>query len=458
MPQYTEGPEAKGMETGFALDELLRRQKAASTEQARQFGFNAGQTEQQHQNRLGEMLYGEQLKEKQAQAEAERTAPFLQTMLGSNPTAQKAFGFTETKTTPGELEAPEAGYPGTPPVTETVGRRPTLQEATGLSRAVPGMASELLKQAADRKPMVVASGSGIWDPNTNSWLAAPNEKEGGYKTWEEADAKRKGIIAANPTMEGRVYVTQNDKGAYVIKESATEPLSAQDPFKLGFKALTDRGVPVMEALGWYKQQLADAAGQKQFSIAINTPATPAQQDADQKKLETRMAFTNLQQMQATAPQTVESFLTWKGSGAELYNKLNRLPGANAVLQGLGQEEFVSRYNDWKANLGRIQGKVFDEGGKQLTPFEASVVYMSTPKETDSPSQYNAKMKWMNSYVGAQQEMSYWYRNNPKLAQDKTAVDNAWKAAQTRAGINTTDQYNWSQSMTPDQRAQNKMPR
>jgi hypothetical protein len=469
-PQYEEGPEARSMESGFALDELLRREKSAATQQARQLGVAQAQQAEQHKNRLAEMLYGEQLKEKQAQAEADRGAPALQALMSGNPEVARVFGYEPGKpAVPGQLnqpvnpdEDPEAAafIPRTPGSPAVASRMPTREEAAGLNRAIPGIAQAILTKRleANKGPMVVSRGAGVFDPNTKTWIAEPQES-GTFATPDEAIADRKRMEAAYPELVGRSQTMQDaTTGRWRNQFMQTEPLSAQDPLKIGYHERVKAGMDPNKALDWYINAQATAAGQKALQINLNTPPTPGQQQEDRKTRETVSAFDNLQRMHDTAPALIREFLSSKGTAAELYEKLNRIPGAQALVSGLGQTEFVERYNDWKANLGRIQGKVFDEGGKQLTPFEASVVYMSTPKADDSPQSYDAKMKWMGSYMKAQQAFTYWLRTNPKIAQNPEAQAQAWRDIQRNAGIDMSDTYNWKQKLgSPSERAKSKLP-
>lgn len=72
--------------------------------------------------------------------------------------------------------------------------------------------------------------------------------------------------------------------------------------------------------------------------------------------------------------------------------LGTIPG----LEGLSDE----RYAHFRALAGRLTGTAFAEGGKQLTPFEAGVVFTYTPtgKEVGGPTEFKAKKNQLGQYT------------------------------------------------------------
>ena len=457
MAQYEQGPEAKAVQEGFALQELFNREQGINKRAAAEQTFRRGMADVDQAHALDRMVKGEDLKEQGAQRDAERTAPFLRTLISGNPNVAKTFGFGQDVTTPGELPAPEAGYAGTEAKTTFQPRQPTMAEATGLSRAVPGIAQTLLQKSMDPTAGFTLAPGQIRFNAQGQEVARGGPMDIGM-TLEEAQAVKKKMEEQDPTNVGRVQLQSHEKGGWTVSLASQTPLTPPDPIKKQYDEMIKNNVDPKVSLDWYIRTTAEMAGAKQLSVSINTPPVEAALQGDAKQQITQMAFNNLMDMQNVAPAMVQEFLTWKGSAADLYNKFSRIPGMQYLVgpQGFDQEQFVQKYNNWKADLGRIQGGSFDIGGKQLTPFENEVVLKSIPSDKDSPQAYSAKMRWLGSYIEAQRAYVAWSRVTPKGAQTAEAQNAMWAQLRNRSGINPAQKDDWLRNLSPDDRLRHKV--
>ncbi len=439
--QYEQGPEAKAAEEGMALADLMQRTKSAQMLQAGLAGAQAGQTranlETQHQNRLAEMLQGEQLKEDFAQREAERTAPFLRTMISGNPNVAKAFGFGQNVTQPGELPVPEAGYAGTQPTTTFQPRQPTVAEATGLSRAVPGITSTLLKSAMDPNAGFTLGKDQIrFDAKGNPIAQGPSGQEGGgaYATLDEAMAVKDQMERSRPDLRGRIAVDQNTKGQYQLKVGTSEPLT-EGPNKWLADA-NNENLPVpqrikaQEIYNKWKEDQMQIAGGKALSVAQNTPYN----EEAKKRLETsNMAIQAAHELSKFTKQDIENFT---GAGRLGYEAARIAQEAGLPIMGNYTPEDVQRYNQFKVANGYIEQMKFAIGGKQLTQGEQKVVeaFIPTGRELTT-AEYQAKVANLIKVMEASQELDSWMSTAPKTETTPENIRLRFKASLRAHGIN-----------------------
>ena len=89
-----------------------------------------------------------------------------------------------------------------------------------------------------------------------------------------------------------------------------------------------------------------------------------------------------------------------------YRDIKQFIGSVPGMEGLSD----ARYAQFRALSGRLQGTAFGEGGKQLTPFEASVVFAYTPtgKEMGGPTEFRAKTGQLKSYTTIRRQLTARY--------------------------------------------------
>lgn len=401
-------PEASAMDTGFRLDELLRTQRAENARQAQQLGASAQNLQQQHQNRLGEMLYGQTLKDQAAQTEAERTAPFLQQLIKGNPQVGKAFGFVgepQIERTGAMAEPEAAGIPA-PIVQRPVA--PTLQQTTGLARAIPGIAQAILQKGLD--------------PSSTGFTLKPGERrfdaqgheiaEGGAlpgMDLQTAQNVRDQMVRENPALRGRVTVQSDASGRWSVHETPSEPLTenpnrwladSQDPTK-----------PVQERVQAqlkYNKYLEDQKMLMQARENVKPlDATRAQMLQKQNE-----GIQGAYKLLTFTPQERESYT---GAGKLGYEAASYAMEAGLPIAKFGYTpEQVARYQDFKKWNGMIEQFKFALGGKQLTHDEQKVVesFIPTGRERTT-AEYEAKLRSIAAAMEAAQEVDMYLAQTGK---------------------------------------------
>lgn len=90
------------------------------------------------------------------------------------------------------------------------------------------------------------------------------------------------------------------------------------------------------------------------------------------------------------------------TGRDVKQFAGSIPG----LEGLADP----RYAKFRALTGRLAGTAFAEGGKQLTPFEAAVVFSYTPtgKEAGGPVEFRAKRDQLKLYTTIRRQLTAHY--------------------------------------------------
>jgi len=411
--QFVEGPEASAMESGYRLDELLRRERGARERQRMEQEWRTGEAAQAHQNRLAEMLYADRLKEQGAQREAERGAPALQALMGGNPAVARAFGYEPGQpavapeltrpVNPLEDEEAAAYIPRTPGSPGVERRMPTTEEAAGLVRSMPGMAQTILNKQLEgvpkANPMVVQPGAGVWNPVKGAWDVEPTRKPGAYATLEEALAVADRMEAARPELKGRMQIDQDAAGNYQLKLGTTAPLTPQDPVKEDIDDRVKRGV-------LSKAQAAKEWRDYQVSLAgAKTAAQVAEQPLD---VDTR---TRLKESSAgiEAVDVLRSRFTAdqrRDYTGMLRSKLAQAALATYDATGIvppgwtrEQLEGLADFKKWNGVVEKIK---FSFGGKQLTEGEQRVVeaFIPTGRETTT-AEYEAKLAGVQAVLRAQ---------------------------------------------------------
>lgn len=438
MPQYVEGPEAKGMESGFALDELLRRERgqnaravfgevANRSQQQERLGAQRADAEQAQKYAIERMVKGEELKEQGAQREAERSAPFLQAMIGGNPETAKAMGFTTP--VPEQLPVPEAGYPGAPATVAP--RQPTLQEAAGAARAVPGMAQALLQhQIGANKPMVVGPEATLVSPEGKVLFQGPQKPKMGYESYDDAllavmRQTRLNDISGLPKM--RPTIDQGSQG-WEVKWAPAEPMTPQDPLKLQYDLDVKMGMPQPQALEKYIQSASRLAGQRTFQSQLNTPYT---EEAKKRMETTNMAIQSAYRLQSYTRADREKFT---GAGKIGYEAARYAQELGLPSPGYTPED-VQRYSNFVKDNGMIEQFKFAVGGKQLTQGEQRVVEAFIPTGREfTTAQYEAKLKGIVAAMEASQAVDMWLSTSSKPDITPDSIRAMYKQELLKRGI------------------------
>lgn len=427
-------PEASAMDTGFRLDELLRTQRAENARQAQQLGANAQNLQQQHQNRLGEMLYGQTLKDQSAQTEAERTAPFLQQLIRGNPQVGKAFGFVgepQIERT-GAMAEPEAMGTPAPIVQRPVA--PTLQQTTGLARAIPGIAQALLQ-----KGLEPSSAGFTLKPGERRFDAQGHEiAEGGAlpgMDLQTAQNVRDQMMRENPALRGRVTLQSDASGRWSVRETPSEPLT-ENP-NLWLSKAMDPNAPVgerIQAKMKYDQWLTDQAtlaGSKAFQTNVNTPYDATTRDRMDK---TNMAIQSAYRLLSYTPKERENFT---GAGKLGYEGARLAQEVGLPTPGYSKDD-VARYSQFVKDNGFIEQYKFAIGGKQLTGPEQKVVEAFIPTGREfTTSEYEAKVRGMVAVMEASQVVDQYLAVTPKNAVNPIQIREMFKSELAKRGIDVT---------------------
>src|SRR3990167_128433 len=100
----------------------------------------------------------------------------------------------------------------------------------------------------------------------------------------------------------------------------------------------------------------------------------------------------------------------------------------------GPEE--ERFADFRAVMGRMRGTAFGEGGKMLTPFEASVVFQYTPtgSEAGGATEVRAKLRYLEAFTKIARDTRIMLARTGRANIDPEAMDEALKKSMERAGL------------------------
>lgn len=469
--QYEQGPEAKSVESGFELDNLLRKERGANrrtmmgiTSQHnladQRQGFDRENAATQQGYALDRMLKGEELKEQFAQKEADRSAPFIQAMIGGNPDTAKTLGFTS----PGAPQIQRAGAMAEPeaagitaPIAPgpSVGRTPTLQEAAGAHRAVPGMTQALLQQQltdkASNKPVVVGKDASLVTQGGQELFknAGPPKQ-----SQEETNKLVAEIIAKDPAKRGRVWAEQRGPNDWIVKESASESLVENSAKWLA--DMTDSSKPFAErqlAAAKYEKDLQDKIkiyGLKNLEAAR---MTPMKGEALQRYEAANLALEAGFRLQTYTPEERKKFI---GLGM-VKQTLGRWTNS-AGLPIFTSEEESKRFSEFQKDNGMIEQMKFAIGGKQLTTGEQAVVNAFIPHGRElTHYEYTAKLKSLTATMQAAQEIDFWISNNPRQDITPTETRVRYTEALRRQGIDVskTAEENMKSKMTPGQQLREK---
>ena len=140
-------------------------------------------------------------------------------------------------------------------------------------------------------------------------------------------------------------------------------------------------------------------------------------EEDRKALQTvTVNLANIAFLEAQfSPQEIEQFV----------GVLNRpLAEAQLIVRGLFGRSGSERFAAFKASNERMRGSAFGEGGKQLTPFEASVVFGYTPtgRELGGATEYVAKMRQLKVMFEISRDVRLELAKTSRGALDPAEID------------------------------------
>src|SRR3990167_1268138 len=140
-------------------------------------------------------------------------------------------------------------------------------------------------------------------------------------------------------------------------------------------------------------------------------------EEDRKALQVAtMALGNIAFNEAEfSPKEIEAFV----------GVLNRpLAEAQLIVRGVFGRSGSERFAQFKAANERMRGTAFGEGGKQLTPFEASVVFGYTPtgREAGGATEYLAKMRQLKAMFQTSRDVRQELTKTSRGALDPAAID------------------------------------
>lgn len=114
-----------------------------------------------------------------------------------------------------------------------------------------------------------------------------------------------------------------------------------------------------------------------------------------------------------SPAEIKAFAGMWGKGASEFKSI--VAAGKQWMTGQEPNQTVKRYLEFKNLAKRLQATAFLRGGKQLTPFEASVVFGFTPtgEEYAGPAEFMAKVRNMQRFLPIIQEMHLWAATAPR---------------------------------------------
>ena len=138
--------------------------------------------------------------------------------------------------------------------------------------------------------------------------------------------------------------------------------------------------------------------------------------------------------------SVTQFETFSAAEIKRFTGLLQSPyqrGKLAVKGTLGlsgPEE--QRFADFKALMGRLKGTAFGEGGKQLTPFEAGVVFQYTPigNEAGGATEVLAKVKYLRAFTKIARDTRIQMARTGRAAFDSDEFDAILQRNLDKAGL------------------------
>lgn len=199
-----------------------------------------------------------------------------------------------------------------------------------------------------------------------------------------------GPLAFDPNTQRRTLTRDKNTGA--VQESVTDLAPSEERTRIDEARRRFPNDP-----GAQVKWLNDLAAQRAAGIAGAQNAVRPPTDQEQLAMQNfNQILGALQQMKQYTPEEMAKYVgLLQRPGQEAKMALQGLP----VIGGaFGQPD--QRFADFKALMGRLQGTAFGEGGKQLTPFEATVVFSYTPtgREPGGPPEIMAKLRNLEAFT------------------------------------------------------------
>ena len=409
-------------------------------------------------NQLKNLLAGQQQKENFKMADEERAAqnavPALRTMLGgAGSEAGQALGFSPAS---------------------------TEQDYRGLAKGAPGIATTIINKQMENlgnknKPVNVPKGGALVSPTgTELYKNEAPEQQGGlsFPTPQAAEAYWSQWAKTDPEGTKKYspeVMADPVHGGYKLNLHRGEPLTPQDPNKvvadMEMKGDTSSDVykRAKAAQSNYNNAMAIQAGNRQFQITQNTPATFDNSIALSKALQATNAFGQLASF--TEPER-RAFVLGPGvAGVQgltnptaIANYLSGLPGGANIVNALGgSQAAINRFNQFHALLGSIREMAFVTGGKQLTKTEEDVVLAKLPTGKEKNySEFQAKFNYAEKLLRAVTQGMILSNQIPKgdPEYDKK-MGEVWRQAFQAGDISLTDKEDYRKHMKPGDRIRKK---
>jgi hypothetical protein len=353
-------------------------------------------------------------------------------------------------------EPEAAGIPA--PITSPMqARTPTLQEATGMARAIPGMAQALLQHqlTLDKNTgFTLSPGQQRFDV-TGKPIAGVPVPQG--QTEAEADKIIAENIARDPSLRGRITKKQDDKdGSWSVQTAPSEPLT-EGPNKWladymdSTKPMPARIIAGQKYKKWLEDQGTLLPGARALAGDINKPFN---EEAKKRMETTNMAIESAYRLQSYTKADREKFT---GIGKLGWEAARLAQEGGLPTPGFDPAE-VQRYSNFKKDNGMIEQFKFAIGGKQLTEGEQRVVEAFIPTGREfTTSEYEAKLKGIIAAMEAARELDSWLSITPKTEATDEAIRQRYREALKRRGIDVeaSAKEATQAQMTSGQRLRNK---
>jgi len=157
-------------------------------------------------------------------------------------------------------------------------------------------------------------------------------------------------------------------------------------------------------------------------------ATPLSDTAQAALGQHTNLLANIRQLKTFSPEEVAAFTGLVNRPlAEAKQMLAGIPGL-----GMNPDE---RFAEYQTVLGRLKGTAFGEGGKQLTPFEASVVFSYTPSGDErNAQQVIQKVRYLEAFTSAARDLRLEMAKSGRSDLDPTQFDALLQQRLQGAGI------------------------
>lgn len=398
--KYPEEEFKQGAESGFRHWLQGRQETAASALQSQKASEASA---------LQERLL--RRKREDEEREAAEAGPAIQSFIPSE--AKERLGI---RPQPGQEAGLEAGVP----VTET-----PLKLTPGSLGIFKTMLPKLIEQAQTPKQEWVTVGQNLYNPRTGEWKAPPMDP------LTEALTKRFGGSGAADPFESQPEVTVKTPGGSSMRLEQVGSPERRAMMQQAREAFpNDPAKARTEFIRLSRDYEKEIAGAKAEGAL---PWKPLGEKAQEALTSYQKLLGTLGELESFSPADIQSFAGIWNKGESEFKSI--LAEAARKLTGAPVPDRVQKYLAFKAVTKRLKATAFDYGGKQLTPFEAGVVFGFTPtgEEYAGPAEFLAKVKLMNQLLPIIYDMHLWAASAPRnqvMAEYNMRLQNNLK----RAGI------------------------